>query len=52
MEAKAINKYIGSSPRKMRLVIDLIRGMQVDKALEVLHFSSKHSSKDAEKTLI
>ena len=51
MEAKAINRYIGSSPRKMRLVIDLIRGMQVDKALEVLHFASKHSSKDAEKTL-
>jgi len=51
MEAKAINRYIGSSPRKMRLVIDLIRGMQVDKALQVLHFSTKHSSKDAEKTL-
>ena len=51
MEAKAINRYIGSSPRKMRLVIDLIRGMRVDKALEILHFSSKHSSKDAEKTL-
>ena len=27
MEAKAIHRYIGSSPRKMRLVIDLIRGM-------------------------
>ena len=40
MEARAINRYIGSSPRKMRLVIDLIRGMRVDKALEVLHFSS------------
>ena len=51
MEAKAINRYIGSSPRKMRLVIDLIKGMRVDKALETLHFSSKHSSKDAEKTL-
>lgn len=51
MEAKAINRFISSSPRKMRLVIDLIRGMQVDKALEVLHFSPKHSSKDAEKTL-
>jgi large subunit ribosomal protein L22 len=37
MEARAINRYIGSSPRKMRLVIDLIRGMRVDKALEVLH---------------
>jgi large subunit ribosomal protein L22 len=51
MEAKAINRFISSSPRKMRLVVDLIRGMQVDKALEVLHFSQKHSSKDAEKTL-
>ena len=35
----------------MRLVVDLIRGESVDKALEVLHFSPKHSSKDAEKTL-
>ena len=51
MEARAIHRYIGSSPRKMRLVIDLIRGVSVDKALEILHFSSKHSSKDAEKVL-
>ncbi len=51
MEARAINRYIGSSPRKMRLVVDLIRGVSVEKALEVLHFSSKHASKDAEKTL-
>jgi large subunit ribosomal protein L22 len=51
MEARAINRFIGSSPRKMRLVVDLIRGESVDKALEILHFSTKHSSKDAEKTL-
>ncbi len=51
MEAKAIHRYIGSSPRKMRLIIDLIRGMSVDKAIEVLHFSPKHASKDAEKVL-
>jgi large subunit ribosomal protein L22 len=51
MEARAINRFIGSSPRKMRLVIDLIRGESVDRALEILHFSPKHSSKDAEKTL-
>jgi large subunit ribosomal protein L22 len=51
MEARAVNRFIGSSPRKMRLVIDLIRGESVDKALEILHFSPKHSSKDAEKTL-
>ncbi|MEN8191227.1 MAG: 50S ribosomal protein L22 [Bacteroidota bacterium] len=51
MEAKAIHKYIGSSPRKMRLVIDLIRGKSVDQAIELLHFNSKHASKDAEKVL-
>ncbi len=51
MEARAVNRFIESSPRKMRLVIDLIRGASVDKALEILHFSPKHSSKNAEKTL-
>ena len=51
MEARAIHRYIGSSPRKMRLVIDLIRGMSVEKAIEVLHFQPKHASKDAEKVL-
>lgn len=51
MEARAIHRYIGSSPRKMRLIIDLIRGVSVSKALEILHFSPKHASKDAEKVL-
>lgn len=51
MEAKAVHRYIGSSPRKMRLVIDLIRGMSVDKAFEVLHFQPKHASNDAYKVL-
>ncbi|RPI75592.1 MAG: 50S ribosomal protein L22 [Ignavibacteriales bacterium] len=51
MESIAKHRFLGSSPRKMRLVIDLIRGMSVDKALEVLHFSPKHASKDAEKVL-
>ena len=51
MEARAINRYIGTSPRKMRLVIDLIRGKSVDEALHLLHFSPKHASKVAEKVL-
>jgi len=51
MEAKAIHRYIGSSPRKMRLVIDLIRGIRVDRAMEILHFQPKHASNDAEKVL-
>jgi len=51
MEAKATHKYVGSSPRKMRLVIDLIRGKGVEGAIEILHFNPKHASKDAEKVL-
>ena len=51
MEARAVNRYINSSPRKMRIVIDLIRGLSVDKAMEILHFSTKHASQDAEKVL-
>ncbi len=51
VEASAINRYIGSSPRKMRLVIDLIRGKSVDEAIRILHFSPKHASKVAEKVL-
>jgi large subunit ribosomal protein L22 len=51
MEAKATHKYITTSPRKMRLVIDLIRGKSVEAAIDVLHFSPKHASKNAEKVL-
>jgi len=51
MEAKATHRYIGSSPRKMRLVIDLIRGKSADQAMEILHFQPKHASKDAMKVL-
>ncbi|MCK5572854.1 MAG: 50S ribosomal protein L22 [Bacteroidetes bacterium] len=51
MEARAVHRYIGTSPRKMRLMIDLIRGKTVDEALHMLHFSPKHASKVAEKVL-
>lgn len=51
MEARAINRYVGTSPRKMRLVIDLIRGKSVDQALHILHFSPKHAARTAEKVL-
>jgi large subunit ribosomal protein L22 len=51
MESRAINRYINSSPRKMRLVIDLIRGRSVPEALNILHFMPKHASRVAEKVL-
>jgi large subunit ribosomal protein L22 len=50
-EARAINRYVGSSPRKMRLVIDLIRGKSVPEALSILHYSTKQPAKVAEKVL-
>ncbi|MBR6980573.1 MAG: 50S ribosomal protein L22 [Prevotella sp.] len=46
-------KLVGvpSSPRKMRYVVDMIRGMEVDKALGVLKFSNKKAAIDVEKLL-
>jgi large subunit ribosomal protein L22 len=41
MEALAIKRYIRSSPRKMRLVVDLIRGRKVSEALTLLKFNPK-----------
>ena len=41
-----------TSPRKMRLMADLIRGAGVDKALSVLRFSPKESSVRLEKLLL
>jgi large subunit ribosomal protein L22 len=51
MEVKSINRYVGTSPRKMRLVVDLIRGKGVEEALSMLHFVPKHAAKTAEKVL-
>lgn len=42
---------VPSSPRKMRLVADLVRGMEVFRALGVLKFSSKIASVELEKLL-
>lgn len=51
MEARAHHRYIGTSTRKMRLVIDLIRGRGVEEALTILHFAPNHAAKTAEKVL-
>lgn len=52
MEAIAKLNNVPTSPRKMRLVADMIRGMAVDRALSVLKFDSKHSSERLEKLLV
>lgn len=44
-------RNVPTSPRKMRLVADMVRGMEVNKALGVLKFSSKEASARVEKLL-
>jgi large subunit ribosomal protein L22 len=41
-----------TSPRKMRLVTDMIKGMEVNRALDMLKFSSKEASRNVEKLLM
>ena len=45
-------RNVPTSPRRMRQVADLIRGQKVDKALGILRFSTRHSSRDLEKLLM
>jgi len=52
MEAVARLRNEPTSPRKMRLLADLIRGIDVEKALDTLKFSTKHPSVPLEKLLM
>ena len=52
MEAIAKLNNVPTSPRKMRLIADLIRGKEVDMALNILKFDSKIGSKKMEKLLL
>jgi len=52
MEAVARLRNVPTSPRKMRLLADLIRGMEVEQALNTLKFSTKHPSVPLEKLLL
>lgn len=51
MEARALKKNIRLSPRKMRLVIDLVRGKKATEALTILRFHPKHAAHEAEMVL-
>ena len=48
----AVLKNCPTSPRKMRLVADQIRGKSIDKALSILKFSPKEASKKLEKLVL
>ena len=51
MEARAIQRHARQSSRKMRLVVDLIRGKNVSEAYAILKFNKKYAAKQIEKTL-
>ena len=51
MEAIARGRHIRMSPRKMRQVIDLVRGKNVEEAVNILHYSPKKASRPIEKVL-
>jgi large subunit ribosomal protein L22 len=52
MEAIAKGRYLKGSPQKARLVIDLIRGRNVQDALAILRFTNKRATKSIEKVLL
>ncbi len=50
--AMAVLNNCPSSPRKMRLVVDMIRGVEVTRALDILRYSTKEPSRKVEKLLL
>ena len=51
MQAKATAKMIRVSPRKVRLLLDELRGKRVEEALTVLQFSGKPVARDVAKVV-
>jgi large subunit ribosomal protein L22 len=51
MAARAIQRGVRQSARKMRLVVDTIRGKDVNEAYALLQFSKKRAAKQIEKVL-
>lgn len=51
MEARAVRKYIRSSPRKMRVVVNLVRGKRVPEALDILHYMPQKATRPVETTI-
>lgn len=51
MEVITIQRYIHTSPRKLRLVADMVRQMSPDAALNLLRVTPKDAAKDLSKAL-
>lgn len=51
MEVKATAKTIRHPSRKVRIVLDLIKGKDINEALGILEFTPNHAAKDVQKVL-
>jgi len=51
MQARAVSKYIRSSPKKMRIVANEVRGMKVESALSMLHYMPHTAAKSIERAI-
>jgi large subunit ribosomal protein L22 len=51
MEAKATARYVRMTPRKTRVIIDMVRGKYVDEALEALRFTNRRATEPVTKVL-
>ena len=51
MDVRAVTKYVGISPQKVRLVIDRVRGQPAEQALTTLEFMTQAAAKPVAKTI-
>ena len=51
MEVRAISKDTGVSPRKMRLLVNMVKGKRVDEALNILRFAPTPNARIVAKTI-
>lgn len=51
VEAKAVSKYVRTSPRKIRAVLDIIRGKKVNAAFSILKFTRRRAAEVVSKLL-
>lgn len=50
-EVRAVARYVGMSPQKVRLVADLVRGKKAREALDILRFTPKAAAKPVSKVI-
>jgi large subunit ribosomal protein L22 len=51
IEVRAVAKYVRMSPRKVKLVVDMVRGRSIDQALTLLTYSTKAAARPVAKVI-